>query len=419
MYEKFLNSPIRTKMLISSLSITIITILIFAIAIILLKYKMEKEHIKHTVSSYSSIINQNISAPLLFNDYKSAKFIIQALKSENTIDYVALFNKKGKRFVFYQREDYKLIPFYEKSLKNGIIQWNNDYAVYKTDIIFDNKYIGYMLITYSLKSFYNHLWVLIGFAFGGILIASLIASVLFTKTNKFITEPLLELTKEMKRVSNDKDFSKSINVKSRDEIGILSYGFNNMLYKIREELEFRKETEEKFRKLAHMDSLTKIPNRNHFNLYIESVLHRSERENKNFAILFIDLDGFKQVNDTYGHEGGDTLLKEISKRLKKSVRKSDFVARLGGDEFTIILENIQKEQDISKIAKHIIRAVAQPVNLKNGQKTFVSCSIGIAIYPKNGTTVDALISKSDTAMYHAKENGKNNFHFFDSIPLLS
>ena len=406
-------------MLISSLSITIITILIFATAIILLKYKMEKEHIEHTISSYSSIINQNISAPLIFNDHKNAKLIIQALKAEDTIDYVALFNKKGKRFVFYQREDYKLIPFYEKSLKNGVIKWDKDYAIYKSNIIFDNKYIGYMLITYSLKSFHNHLWVLIGFALSGIFIASLIASVLFTKTNKFITEPLLELTKEIKRVSKDRDFSKSINVKSRDEIGILSYGFNNMLYKIREELEYRKDTEEKLRKLAHLDSLTKIPNRNHFNIYIESTLNRSEREEKSFAILFIDLDGFKQVNDTYGHEGGDTLLKEISKRLKRSVRKSDFVARLGGDEFTIILENIQNKQDISKIAKHIIRAVAQPINLKNGQKTFVSCSIGIAIYPKNGTTVDSLISKSDTAMYHAKENGKNSYYFFDSIPALT
>ncbi len=406
-------------MLISSLSITIITILIFAIAVIMLKYKLEKENIKHTISSYSSIINQNISAPLLFDDHKNAKFIVQALKSEENINYVALFNKKGRRFVYYKRDNYKLIPFYEKSLKNGVFNWNRDYVVYKKNIIFDNRYIGHLIMTYSLKNFYNHIWMLIVFALGGIFIASLIASILFTKTNKFITEPLLELTKEIKRVSKEKDFSKSIDVKSRDEIGVLSYGFNNMIHKIREELERREETEERLRELAHIDSLTKIPNRNNFNLYIDKIVHRSQRENKNFAILFIDLDGFKQVNDTYGHEGGDTLLKEISSRLKKSVRKSDFVARLGGDEFTIILENIDSKKDISKISNHIIRAVSKPVELKNTQKAFVSCSIGIAMYPKDGNSVDTLISKSDTAMYHAKENGKNSYHFFDSIPLIT
>lgn len=174
----------------------------------------------------------------------------------------------------------------------------------------------------------------------------------------------------------------------------------------------KKESEEKLEQLAHFDPLTGLPNRVLFHDRLYTSLARSKREKEHMAVLFVDLDRFKQVNDSLGHRVGDLLLKEVSKRLKTSIREIDTVARLSGDEFTIILTDITSDEDIELVASRVVQSVGAPYFFE-GHELFISASVGIAIYPTDGDNSSDLLRNADVAMYHAKEKGRNNYQFFN------
>lgn len=167
--------------------------------------------------------------------------------------------------------------------------------------------------------------------------------------------------------------------------------------------------------LSTHDYLTELPNRALFQEKLSFVLASARRRKQLAGVLFLDLDGFKTVNDTYGHDMGDMLLKIVAKRLIECVREVDIVSRMGGDEFTIILESVQNLQEIISIAKRIIVSIANPYNLGENEVS-LTASVGIAVFPTDGMTGDLLLKRADDAMYRAKEKGKNNYHFY-SDPL--
>lgn len=158
-------------------------------------------------------------------------------------------------------------------------------------------------------------------------------------------------------------------------------------------------------RLAHYDLLTGLPNRLLFHSRLQKTFEYAHREQKNFAILFLDLDGFKQVNDQLGHAAGDLLLVEIARRLLHERRETDTVARFGGDEFVIALESADGPY-IQHISENLIRAVAEPVELAGFGQVRVGLSLGWASYPEDGTDLETLLHKADTALYHAKRSGR-------------
>jgi diguanylate cyclase (GGDEF)-like protein len=169
------------------------------------------------------------------------------------------------------------------------------------------------------------------------------------------------------------------------------------------------------RELSHLalhDNLTQLPNRVLLEDRLDRAIASAEREGGMFAVMFLDLDGFKAVNDAYGHRIGDMLLREIAQRLKKAVRADDTVARFGGDEFVVIARAIEAA-DAADLAQNIIRAIETPVKA-GGHELRVSSSIGIAMYPGNGHDKHELLSNADAAMYHAKASGRARFSFFES-----
>lgn len=174
----------------------------------------------------------------------------------------------------------------------------------------------------------------------------------------------------------------------------------------------RKNAEESVVHMAHYDPLTDLPNRV---LFQDRFLHSIEiakRQKQNVALAFIDIDGFKKVNDTKGHPVGDKLLIVLGKKIVSCVREYDTVSRLGGDEFTIIFENLSKIDSIVPICENILKELREEIII-DGQVIFVSASIGISIYPNDGKDIHTLIQHADTAMYKAKENGKNRFNFYE------
>jgi diguanylate cyclase (GGDEF)-like protein len=163
--------------------------------------------------------------------------------------------------------------------------------------------------------------------------------------------------------------------------------------------------------LAYHDGLTGLPNRSLFSNLLSQSLKLAQRHTRRLAVLFLDLDRFKHINDTLGHEAGDQLLKEVAVRLRASVRESDTIARLGGDEFVAMLPEIEDARVVPTIARRILAEIARPFLLR-GQEFRVTASIGISIYPQDGLDEQTLKKNADIAMYHAKEEGKNNFRFF-------
>ncbi|MGB4811869.1 MAG: sensor domain-containing diguanylate cyclase [Methylophilaceae bacterium] len=186
----------------------------------------------------------------------------------------------------------------------------------------------------------------------------------------------------------------------------------------------RKHLESQQKNLAHYDVLTNLPNRKLFNDRLKLALAYAKRENKMLAVMFIDLDLFKEINDQHGHSVGDMVLKKISQRLISCVRETDTVARLGGDEFVILLPNTENQVHIQTVATKILEATIKPIEIVKSSENplaidpklrnlLVSASIGVAMYPQHGSSEKSLVANADMAMYWAKKNGKNQAMFFD------
>jgi diguanylate cyclase (GGDEF)-like protein/PAS domain S-box-containing protein len=185
----------------------------------------------------------------------------------------------------------------------------------------------------------------------------------------------------------------------------------------------RKEAEKQIRYLAYYDNLTGLPNRTFYKELVSRALLLAKRHHWTIAILFIDLDYFKRVNDTLGHDVGDQLLRTVGDLIMTCIRKSDYIARaegvelenvvsrLGGDEFIVLLNEIANAQDASVVAMRILKELARPFTLA-GHEVFVTASIGIALYPLDGTDTENLLKNADVAMYHAKNEGRNNYQFY-------
>ena len=186
----------------------------------------------------------------------------------------------------------------------------------------------------------------------------------------------------------------------------------------------RREAEEQIRRLAYYDPLTGLPNRLLFTEQLHLAIHHAERNHQQVAIMFVDLDHFKRVNDTLGHGAGDELLRVVSGRLSASLRSHDAVgrldaelegssiARLGGDEFIVMLSGMHRPSDAASVARRLVDALAEPV-VVGGTEIFIGSSVGIAMYPNDGNDIDTLLMNADTAMYRAKEAGRGGFQFYD------
>lgn len=190
----------------------------------------------------------------------------------------------------------------------------------------------------------------------------------------------------------------------------LPQGERELYLSIIRDITQRKQVEERLQYLATHDPLTELPNRELFNDRLIHSLSLAKRNDRHVAVLFMDLDGFKSVNDQFGHEKGDQFLKVIANRLEGCIRESDTVARLGGDEFTFILENIDDEENVVTVVDKILTSISKPYTFED-HKIKISASIGISLHPHDGDDPQTLVKSADLAMYSAKQSGKSRYMF--------
>jgi diguanylate cyclase (GGDEF)-like protein/PAS domain S-box-containing protein len=193
--------------------------------------------------------------------------------------------------------------------------------------------------------------------------------------------------------------------------GEIISGSRPRLFSIIHDITKRKEAEEKIKNLAFYDSLTTLPNRRMFSEFLGKAIIQGEKEKFKVALLNIDLDHFKNVNDSFGHHIGDVLLTRVAERLRKNLRKNNIICRLGGDEFAVILEGFSDRKEINYVSNRILKVLKLPFII-DGREIFISASIGVAVYPEDGFDVNTLLKNSDLAMYGAKNRGKNGHYFF-------
>jgi diguanylate cyclase (GGDEF)-like protein/PAS domain S-box-containing protein len=186
---------------------------------------------------------------------------------------------------------------------------------------------------------------------------------------------------------------------------------DNLVVALARDVTEHKQTEAELNRLAYYDMLTGLPNRLLFNDRLHQAAFDARRRKRFVALMILDIDRFKVVNDTMGHVAGDQLLQEMAERLKHSVREGDTIARLGGDEFALIFTDIAEVRDIAQLAQSLLHRINQPLDI-DGREVFSSASIGITLYPADTDDVDTLVKFADSAMYHAKEQGRNNYQFY-------
>jgi len=253
-----------------------------------------------------------------------------------------------------------------------------------------------------------------------ILVISLLAILssiflVYFSLRKIILQPIQKLNKAAHSIGQG-NLNSNINIKSNDEIGVLAKSFQTMSQNL-------KQIHEEVNHSANHDSLTGLPNRSMFMNYLTETIATSKKQGQKSSLLFLDLDDFKNINDTLGHQAGDILLQEIASRLSTTLRKSeslkskntanDLVARLGGDEFIILLNDIDGPFDATAVADRVLKKLQQPISIFDNQ-VYANCSIGITLYPDDAEDADNLIKNADIAMYHAKEQGKNHYQFYSN-----
>jgi diguanylate cyclase (GGDEF)-like protein len=241
---------------------------------------------------------------------------------------------------------------------------------------------------------------------------ALIATVyLFLGFTAALLEHLSLLRNGAKQVAVQGNLNARVNIASRDEMAAIAACFNDMTGAMRKMVADIKESQQQIDYLANYDALTGLPNRNLFSDRMRHLISRAARERKSFSLIFLDLDNFKPVNDTLGHEFGDQLLKRVADRLKECVREEDTVARYGGDEFIVLVESAEAD-GAEKTAQRIVEALSGKFELDGDREAFIGSSIGIATYPFDGADAETLLKNADAAMYRAKREGKHCYRFF-------
>jgi diguanylate cyclase (GGDEF)-like protein len=398
----FANRPVHVKL--SLINILVVLSALLPIITITLgsEYYAVRQASLREAEVQADIIRDNVTAAMAFNDRDSANEILHALRASPDILQAVLFLPDGAVLSRYVHSGaLKLLGSSSEDRSDRVVIEQSSILVFR-QVYLKEQWVGELVTESSLEGLYQRVRLYLTVNFLSTLLGFAIAYPLSLRLKESITAPLTDLMNLAKHVTTHQDYAATRSTNERqDEIGSLSRAFDKMLENINER-------DLKLSQMAYYDNVTGLNNRHYFMERLDQVVGNALRYGKRACLMFIDLDDFKQVNDTFGHDVGDSLLREVAAQLTGVLRDSDVVCRLGGDEFAVIIENINNLAGLEVLARKIVASLSTPMHL-HGHQVTVGASVGISLCPEHAENVTDLLKTADIAMYQAKEGGKNRY----------
>jgi len=410
---------IKNKIILISSSGLAITLFIVSALLVFQNSKNESKELSNRLLIQSQIIANNSLSALLFDDPATATEVLSALQADITITSANIETNTERIFATYLNSTStpsSHLPLYR------VLPWLQKEFTIEQDIFYHGSKIGSVHITASLSQLHQN-------NINYILITSLVSVcsmmltlLLINAALRHTISPIISLTKTTQKISRLNNYKLRAEVLSQDEIGELARNFNDMLSEIEhKDLILERTVADRTAELLHLnnrlqheashDPLTGLANRMLFEDRLQVVITQAQRNKTLFALMYFDLDHFKAINDTLGHDTGDALLIAVTQRMKTAIRAEDTLCRIGGDEFTLIVNTIESAADAETVAQKMLTAFSLPF-ICNEHELSISSSIGISLYPENSAKKIQLKQFADIAMYTSKQSGRNNYHFF-------
>jgi diguanylate cyclase (GGDEF)-like protein len=366
------------------------------------------------LTTLADIIGQNSTAALDFNDRKAAAEVLQALASEPSVVSACLYDRAGHLFSEYAHGRLACSSTAGRPPASG-----DEYRRVSRTIRHASESAGSIELTADMVDLHQRNRHMLLLAIGLALLSMWVAGGAGAVLQRRISRPVMELASAMNKITTEATFDLRVGVEGSNEIAQLAHGFNRMIGELERRNRIARDAELRLIEQSRTDALTSLPNRRHLVEQLRHELARASREKRMIGLLYIDLDGFKLVNDSLGHGMGDLLLCQVATRFASRVRASDTLARLGGDEFTVILTALERPEDARQAADALIECLVQPFMIEGNQIT-VGASIGITTQCPSSTEDPDLLKQADNAMYAAKRSGKNRaVHFSAELGMVA
>ncbi len=450
------------KLVLISLLAAGASLLLSSVGIGIYEYQTAREGAVERLRTVALVTVANSTAALSFENREDARRNLAALGSQKQIYWACFYDSDDALFAGYSQPDAPTACPLTGAGASGH-EFASNQLTLTVPAELEGLPIGKLIVSAELVELRGRLVRYLQVLTVVVLASGIVAFLLATRLQRLISQPILTLVDTSRRVSFERDYSIRVEPGGRDEFGLLIESFNEMLEQIQardwqlecaraelddevkertrelqdavtelqREVEQRQRAEQRIRFLADFDVLTGLPNRRLLEHRLQKTIATCNRSGRPAALLFLDLDRFKAINDGFGHATGDLLLREVAERLNCCVRGSDqvsrpdsegegdavviaaetTVSRQGGDEFTILLGNLQSPHDATRVARRILESMRVPFMIGE-LELIVATSIGIAIYPDDGDDPETLIKHADTAMYHAKSSGGGDFQYF-------
>ncbi|MBX4138379.1 diguanylate cyclase [Pseudomonas rhodesiae] len=391
------------------LILALVAVTLASVSLTLLGVLALRVYAEHNLHLIARSITYTVEAAVVFNDRAAATEALSLIASTEEVADADVFDANGKLLAHWARPETGMLSRVELALAHALLE-----QPINQPILHQGRTVGSIHLTGHGGSLLRFL--LSGLA--GILICTAlsawVALHLARRLLRGITVPLQSLAAVAHAARSERDFDRRVPPARIAELDSLGSDFNALLGEMEAWQSHLQSENETLAHQANHDSLTGLPNRAFFEGRLIRALRGAAKLDERVAVLFLDSDRFKDINDNFGHAAGDAVLVAVAARVRAQLRDGDLVARLGGDEFAILLAPLHKAEDAQRIADKIIASMDMPIDVPGGSQVLTSLSIGIAIYPEHGATPGTLLNAADAAMYQAKRLSQGGQHTAES-----
>jgi diguanylate cyclase (GGDEF)-like protein len=409
---------LRTKINLVTLLALLSTAVLGCMLAIASYYQEAELRLNSAAAERARLTAREIGGALIAGHERDVQTVLDGLRLAPEVLYARTLDPRGRQLAQYRKPGWRETPLEFDGPLSGGQRMQPGYLENLEPVLVNGSPVGTLLIGTDLSSFR---YDLVGFGIKVVLVtivALLLALLLAGRALRALLEPLDALAGFVTRVVEERRYDLRSGTDVRDEVGVLSDGINDLLQRISDrdaslhkELAERSESQRRLEELAHFDPLTKLPNRHFFSRQLERALAEAQRTGSAGAVLLIDLDGFRAVNEAFGHDAGDMLLVQLARRIASRLREGDMLCRLGSDDFALILEQVSGESHIMAVISKIMAAVSEPVALGEGHAQ-VNARLGIAVFPVDGAEPHEVLRNAEAALVRAKKSSDQQHCFY-------